>query len=74
MDPNIDRDRTEDEAARLRSLSRNTHGRVCPSCGSPTLSRRRLPRYLRPLRLLGIRLKAYHCAYCGTRSVTRERA
>lgn len=58
IDPSIDRDRTEDEATWLRSLSRSTPGRVCPSCGRPTLHRNGL--------------KAYYCVCCEARSVTRD--
>jgi ribosomal protein L37E len=65
--------RPEDTVRRLRSLSRGGRARVCPHCANPTLNRLRLPFYLRPLRLVGLSLKAYRCSYCGHGALKRDR-
>jgi hypothetical protein len=56
---------TEVERARIRKLSSRGQGRVCPSCGKPTLFRRRRPFFLRWLRLIGIEVRTYECAMCS---------
>jgi hypothetical protein len=46
-------------------------------CDNPYLTRRRLPVYLRPLRLLrhlGIDLRRYHCDHCDTTAIIRWRS
>ena len=73
MEPTSGRTDQSIEQERVRSLSTSSQGHLCPRCSKAALVRVRRPIYLRPLKYIGLDIRAYRCAMCGYGTFIRRR-